>query len=171
MQAGQFARAEESARHACQLLEEMNERTFWSTKAAEVAQSLYGLGRYEEAETWARQAAGVGASDDAITQMMSRQVLAKVAARRGEFEKARAVAAEALAIADGMDAPLAQGDVCLDVAEVLWLAGDHAGAVRQAERAVSFYRPKGATVPLEEARRLAESIRSGGEASAWPRGR
>jgi class 3 adenylate cyclase/tetratricopeptide (TPR) repeat protein len=171
MQAGQFARAEESARHACRLLEEMNERTFWSTKAAEVAQSLYGLGRYEEAETWARQAADVGASDDAITQMMSRQVLAKVAARHGEFERARAVAAEALAIADGMDAPLAQGDACLDVAEVLWLAGDHAGAVRQAEHAASFYRPKGATVPLEEARRLAESIRSGGEASAWPRGR
>ncbi len=171
MQAGQFTRAEESARHACRLLEEMNERTFWSTKAAEVAQSLYGLGRYEEAETWARQAADVGASDDAITQMMSRQVLAKVAARRGEFEKARAVAAEALAIADGMDAPLAQGDVCLDVAEVLWLAGDHAGAVRQAERAASFYRTKGATVPLDLARRLAESIRSGGEASAWQRGR
>jgi hypothetical protein len=40
--------------------------------------------------------------------MLSRQVLAKVAARNGQFEKARALAAEALAISDGMDAPLFQ---------------------------------------------------------------
>lgn len=171
MQAGQFARAEEEARRSCRLLEGMEERSFWSTKACEVAQSLYCLGRYEEAETWSRQAADVGASDDAITQLMSRQVLAKVAARQGEFEQARALADEALTIADGMDAPLTQGDACLDVAEVLWLAGDRAGAIRQAERAVSFYRLKGATVPLERARRLAEVIGSGGEASAWRRGR
>jgi class 3 adenylate cyclase/tetratricopeptide (TPR) repeat protein len=171
MQAGEFARAQEAARHSCRQLEEMEERSFWSTKACEVAQSLYCLGRYEEAETWARQAADVGGSDDAITQLMSRQVLAKVAARRGESDKARTVAAEALALAEGMDAPLSQGDACLDVAEVLWLAGDPAGALRQAERAASFYRRKGATVPLGRARRVAEVIASGGEASAWHRGR
>jgi Double zinc ribbon len=55
--------------------------------------------------------------------------------------------------------------------EALWLAGDRAGAIRQAERAASFYRRKGATVPLDRARRLAEVIESGGEASAWRRGR
>ena len=158
MQAGQFARAEEAGRNACRLLEEMEERAFWSTKACEVAQSVYCLGRFEEAETWARQAADTGASDDVITQLMSRQVLAKVAARHGEFEKARAVAAEALALSDGMDAPLSQGDACLDVAEVLWLAGDPAGAVQHAERAASFYRHKGATVPWEQARRFAETM-------------
>jgi tetratricopeptide (TPR) repeat protein len=54
MQAGEFARAQEAARHSCRQLEEMEERSFWSTKACEVAQSLYCLGRYEEAETWAR---------------------------------------------------------------------------------------------------------------------
>ena len=171
MQAGQFARAEEAGRNACRLLEEMEERAFWSTKACEVAQSVYCLGRFEEAETWARQAADTGASDDVITQLMSRQVLAKVAARHGEFEKARAVAAEALALSDGMDAPLSQGDACLDVAEVLWLAGDPAGAVQHAERAASFYRRKGATVPLDRALRLAEVIGSGEtDASAWRRG-
>ena len=135
MQAGQFDRAVEAGRQACRRLEEMGERAYWSTKACEVAEALYRLGRYEEAETWAQQAADVGASDDAITQLMSREVLAKVAARQGQFEQARAVAAEALAIADGMDAPLSQGDACLDVAEVLWLAGDHSGAIRHAERA------------------------------------
>jgi len=98
-------------------------------------------------------------------------VLAKVTARQGRIEEARTIAAEALALADEMDAPQAQGDVCLDAAEVLWLVGDPAGAIRQAERAASFYRPKGATVPLARALRLAEVIGSGGEASAWDRGR
>jgi tetratricopeptide (TPR) repeat protein len=160
MQAGQFDRAVEAGRQSCRLLEEMGERAYWSTKACEVAQALYRLGRYEEAESWAGQAAGAGASDDAITQLMSREVLAKVAARQGRFEQARALAAEALAIADGMDAPLSQGDACLDVAEVLWLAGDHSEAIRHAERAASFYRRKGATVPRDRALRFAETMES-----------
>ena len=160
MQAGQFAGAEEAGRHACRLLEEMGERSFWSTKACEVAAALYCLGRYDEAETWARQAAEAGASDDAITQLMSRQVLSKVAARHGQFEEARTVAAEALAISDGMDAPLSQGDACLDAAEVLWLAGEHAGAIQQAERAASFFKRKGATVCWERALRFTATIDS-----------
>jgi class 3 adenylate cyclase/tetratricopeptide (TPR) repeat protein len=158
MQAGAFARAEEEGRRACRLLEEMGERSFWSTKACEVAQAVYHLGRYEDAGTWARRAAAGGGSDDACTQMMSRQVLAKVAAREGRFEQARTVAAEALALADGMDAPLSQGDACLDVAEVLWLAGDHSGAIQQAGRAVSFFERKGATVPLDRALSFAETM-------------
>jgi tetratricopeptide (TPR) repeat protein len=172
MEAGQFDKAEEAARRACSLLEEMGERAFWSTHACELAQTLYSLGRYDEAETWARQGAAVGASDDAVTQLMSRQVLAKVAARKGEFDEARATAAEALAISDGMEAPLAQGDASLDAAEVLWLAGDHAAAIEQADRAASFFGQKGATVSLERARRLAETIASDrGDALPATRGR
>lgn len=158
MQAGQFAKAEEAARHSCTLLEEMAERSFWSTIACQLAQALYCLGRYEEAENSAQQAADAGASDDAITQMMSRQVLAKVAARRGEFDKARALASEALTLSDGMEAPHFQGDACIDAAEVLWLDGDHAAAVGQAERAAAFFERKGMTVSLERAVRLAKTV-------------
>jgi class 3 adenylate cyclase/tetratricopeptide (TPR) repeat protein len=160
MEAGRFAEAEAGIRNACRLLEEMGERSFWSTKACELAQTLYYLGRYDEAETWAQQGGDVGASDDACTQMLSRQVLAKVAARQEQFEKARTTAAEALEMADEMEAPYFQGEACLDVAEALWLAGDYAAATEQAERAASFFRQKGATVALERARRLAEAIAS-----------
>jgi class 3 adenylate cyclase/tetratricopeptide (TPR) repeat protein len=160
MEAGQFARAEEEARESCRRLEEMAERSFWSTKACELAQSLYCLGRYDEAETWARQGADAGAADDACTQMLSRQVLAKVAARRGQVEQARTVAAEALAISDGMDAPHFQGEAHLDAAEALWLADDRTGAVRAAERAASLFRRKGATVALGRALRFLETMES-----------
>ena len=138
----------------------MGERSWWSTKACEVAEALYCLGRYEEAGTWAQRAADAAASDDVITQLMSRGVLAKVAARHGQFEQARTLAAEVLALADGMDAPLSQGDACLDAAQALWLAGDHSGAIRQAGRAASFYERKGATVPCERALRFAETMES-----------
>jgi len=158
MQAGRFAKAVEAARHSCTLLEEMQERSFWSTTACQLAQALYCLGRYEEAENSARQAADAGASDDVITQMLSRQVLAKVAARRGEFDTARTLAGEALTLSRGMEAPHAQGEACLDAAEVLWLAGDHAAAIRHADRASAFFKSKGATVSLERAERLAETI-------------
>jgi class 3 adenylate cyclase/tetratricopeptide (TPR) repeat protein len=160
MQDGQFAKAEEAARRSCTLLDEMQERSFWSTKACELAQALYCLGRYEEAENSARQAADAGASDDLITQMMSRQVLAKVAARRGEFDKARTLAGEALTLSHGMEAPHFQGEACLDAAEVLWLADDQAAAIHQAERAAAFFKRKGATVPLERAVRLARAVES-----------
>ncbi len=161
MEAGTFDAAERGARRSCKLLEEMGERAMWSTKACEVAQALYCLGRYAESQTWARRAADAGASDDAITQLMSRQILAKLAGRLGQFGKARALAAESVAMCDQMQAPLSQGGACLDAAEALWLAGDDAEAGALAERAVSFFRAKGATSPEQRALRLARAIATG----------
>ena len=54
-------------------------------RAGILAQALYALDRLEEADAWAGRAAELGASDDAITQMLWRQVRAKgshVAVRR-----------------------------------------------------------------------------------------
>jgi class 3 adenylate cyclase/tetratricopeptide (TPR) repeat protein len=157
-EAGEFAKAEQAARQACQLLEEMGDRALWSTGACELAQSLYSQGRYDEAETWARRASEAGGSDDAITQLLNRQVLAKVESRRGHLEDARRLAAEALTIAERIQAPYQQGDAKLDVAEVLWLAGDRAGAIEQADRAVACFELKGATVAVGRALRFREMV-------------
>jgi ATP/maltotriose-dependent transcriptional regulator MalT len=140
------------------LLEEAGARGFWSTRACELAQSLYCQSRYDEAETWARRGSEVGASDDAATQLLSRQVLAKVEARRGRFNEARRLAAEVLAIAEGIQAPYHQGAAALDIAEVLWLAGDRAGATDQAERAAAHFEVKGATVAVDRAKRFCATV-------------
>jgi class 3 adenylate cyclase len=169
MEAGAFEVAERGARRGCKLLEEMGERAMWSTRACEVAQALYCLGRYAESEAWARRAADAGASDDVITQLMSRQILGKLAARLGQSGRARALAAESVAISEQMQAPLSQGGACLDAAEALWLAGDDAEAGALAERAATFFRAKGATSPEQRAQRLAQAIatgRAGPETSA-----
>jgi class 3 adenylate cyclase len=158
MESGDDATAEKAARQSCAQLAEMGDRSFWSTKACEVAQSLYSQGRYADAEDWAMRAAAAGASEDVITQAMSRQVLAKVAARHRQYDVARRLAAEAVATCAEMQAPLTQGDACLDAAEVYLLAGDDAEAIVLAEQAAGYYRAKGATIPEQRAMRLALAI-------------
>jgi class 3 adenylate cyclase/tetratricopeptide (TPR) repeat protein len=162
MEAGNFAEAERVLRRSCELLEQMGEKSFWSTKACELAQAIYLQGRYEEAEKWAREGAEVGAEDDVATQLLSRQVLAKVAARRGELDEARRLVSEAAPIADAVEAPQHQGNAALDFAEVLWLAGDLDGAIAEAERAVAYYRQKGATVAMRRALEFRSMLEAGG---------
>src|SRR5208283_3019732 len=154
MAAGNFVEAERASRQACEMLEEMGDRALWSTAACELAQSLYSQGSYDQAETWARRGSEAGDGDDAFTQMLSRQVLAKVQSRRGDFDDASRLASEVLMIAERIDAPLQQGDAALDVAEATWLAGEQAEAIGHAERAVAYFELKGATVSAGRAVRF-----------------
>lgn len=95
---------------------------------------------------------------EAVRRVMERyfELANRIITRHGGTVEAR----EALTLCDGMDAPLAQGDACLDAAEVFWLAGDPAAAVRQAERAAGDFKRKVATVPLDRAVQFAKIIES-----------
>ena len=64
--AGDPAAAAEFGAEGCRLLEELGEKGYLSTAAANLAQALYALDRLEEADAWAGRAAELGASDDAI---------------------------------------------------------------------------------------------------------
>ncbi|MGZ6299188.1 MAG: AAA family ATPase, partial [Candidatus Limnocylindria bacterium] len=133
--AGDPAAAAELGAEGCRLLDELGERSFLSTAAGKLAQALYALDRLEEANAWAGQAAELGASDDAFTQMLWRQVRAKVLARRGQHAEAEQLAREAVAVGEKTDMLDAQGDVYADLAEVLSLAGkadEAAGALGRA---------------------------------------
>ena len=133
------------------LFEELGELGFLSTAAGHVAQALYALDRLDEADAWAARAIQLGASDDTVTQMLSRQVRAKVLARRGEHAEAERLAREAVAIGAGTDALNWQGDANADLGEVLLLGGKADGAAPRSSR------PSTAT--------------SARETSSWPGGR
>ena len=75
------------------------------------------LDRLDEADDWAGRAAEIGASDDAMTQMLIRQVRAKVLARRGETAEAEPLAREAVEIGEGTDMINMQGDAYMDLGE------------------------------------------------------
>jgi class 3 adenylate cyclase/tetratricopeptide (TPR) repeat protein len=149
--AGEHAAAERAARRGCEALEQMGERSLFSTLACQLGQSLCALGRYEEAERWAVRGAEAGASDDVATQMLSGQVLAKVAARRGDLEGAERLALEALALVEETDWVEERADALLDLAEVLAQAGKVVEAAGHVEGALALWEADGNLVMAERA--------------------
>jgi hypothetical protein len=144
-------------RKAMSMYDEIGERSFASTTAGRLAQALYELDRLDEAEEWATRGKALGASDDAITQMLWRQVRGKVLARRGDHSEAERLAREAVALGDGTDMLDAQGDAHTDLGEVLALAGRADEAAGAYAEALARYERKENVVMSERMRaRLAE---------------
>ncbi|MHB8642837.1 MAG: AAA family ATPase [Gaiellaceae bacterium] len=156
--AGDLQAAERIARHGCQLLEEMGERSYLSTQACQLAESLYALDRNEEATEWAERGLELASSDDITTQMLARQVLAKLAARRGDHVHAQTLAGQAVALGEPTQCPTAQADAHTDLGEVLAMAGQPARAITELERAAALYERKGATVCLTRTQQRSEEF-------------
>jgi tetratricopeptide (TPR) repeat protein len=155
--AGDPAVAVELGEEGCRLFDELGEQSFLSTAAGKLAQALHALDRLEEADARAGRAAELGASDDASTQMLWRQVRAKVLARRGEHAEAERLAREAVAIGEETDLLNGQGDANADLAEVLLLTGKPDEAAAALEQALERYERKGNLVSTQRAQtRLAE---------------
>jgi class 3 adenylate cyclase/tetratricopeptide (TPR) repeat protein len=150
--AGDPAAAVEFGEEGCRLFEEAGERGMLSTAAGMLAQALYTLGRLDAAERRAIQATELGASDDAITQMLSKQVRAKVLARSGEHAEAERLAREAVAVGSEAEMPNSLGDAHSDLAEVLELAGRCEEAAAEVAKALALYERKGNVVMSERAR-------------------
>ncbi|ORA97076.1 regulator [Mycobacterium mantenii] len=81
-----------------------------------------------------------------------RTLRAHLLARGGDYEAARRVAEDAVALAERTDALVDHGDACRTLATVLAAAGDYSGARAAAERAVDLYERKGAAALAERAR-------------------
>jgi class 3 adenylate cyclase/tetratricopeptide (TPR) repeat protein len=135
--------AAELGAEGCRLFDELGEKGFLSTAAGKLAQALYALDRLEEADAWADRAAKLGASDDAFTQMLWRQVRAKVLAHRGEHAEAEQLAHEAVTIGEATDMLDKQGDTYADLAEVFLLIRQADEAATALEQALDRYERKG----------------------------
>ena len=144
--AGDPTAAVEQGERGCAILEELGERGLLSTALAKLGQAYYALDRPDDAEASARRASEIGATDDATTQILARQVRAKVLAIRGEHAEAERLAREAVAIADRTDLLNFQGDAFADLAETLMLAGRRGEAVEMLEQALERYERKGNAV-------------------------
>ena len=131
-----------------------------STYEGQHARALLRLGRDDEAETAARLSRDLGASDDIATQMLWRQALAHVLARRGEHDEAQKLAREAVTRADTTDMLWVRGDAWSDLAEVLELGGDSAGATAALERALADYDQKGVIPAIERTQARLAALRA-----------
>jgi tetratricopeptide (TPR) repeat protein len=152
---GDPASAVEFGEQGCRLLDELGERSYLSTAAGWLGQALCAVDRLDEADAWAGRAAELGASDDLYTQLLWRQVRAKVLARRGDLAGGERLAREAVAIGERTDLLDRTGDAYADLGEVLSLGGRAEEAAEALRRALECYHRKGNLVAEQrtEARR------------------
>jgi tetratricopeptide (TPR) repeat protein len=140
--AGNLEEALSLATEGAQALRAMGETGFFSTASNNVARILLLLGRDEEADEWTRLSEANAAEDDAASQMDYRGIRAVVLARRGDLAGAERLAREAVAIAEQTDYWQMHGDVLMDLAEVLRLAGRNDEAADAARHALALFEQK-----------------------------
>jgi len=151
--AGNYEAAAERLRRAADYAAERGETAFLSTYALLRARTLCALGRYEEAESLARQGRELAHEDDTGTPW--RQVAALVRAHHGDHAEAERLAREAVSLMQETDSPWWQGDALSDLGEVLAAAGHHEAAANAFQEALVLYERK-QIVPL--ARRTRERL-------------
>jgi tetratricopeptide (TPR) repeat protein len=139
MAAGDATAAERAYRRQYKILEETGHEGFKSTAAATLAGVLCTLGRFDEADGYAAIARNVAAENDLASQVFGRSAQALVHASRGELEDAEVLAREAVQMVEEAEWPGAQGDVRMDLARVLRMAGKSIDAERAAREALEFY--------------------------------
>jgi class 3 adenylate cyclase/tetratricopeptide (TPR) repeat protein len=154
---GDLVAAERAQRRGYDILESYGEMGFRSTLAAELGETLYDLGRFDEAATFAEESREAAASDDISSQVLWRGVRAKVLAREGDFLSAEGLAREAVRLAGGTEMLEGQALALSDLAEVLRLANRPAEAAAALREAIEIYEKKGNVVMATKAgERLSE---------------
>jgi class 3 adenylate cyclase/tetratricopeptide (TPR) repeat protein len=159
MLAGDVEAAEVELRRACEILKQLGEKGFLSTRAALLAHALCAQGRYEEAGPFIEIAAEAGSEDDRATQALWRAARAKVLARQGEIDEALRLAREAVALVAETDWLNTRGDALFDLAEVLDLAEKPDQAAARIAEALHLYERKGNIVAAGKARELLAELR------------
>jgi DNA-binding SARP family transcriptional activator len=153
-----FAAAEGTLRVVCAELERTQVYSHLASRAGDLAEALYGLERWDEANEWTLLAEQHTAADDLDAQVLWMPVRAKVAARRGEFESAEALAREAVGLAETSDALNRRAKTHLDLCEVLRLGDQHDEAGQQLDAALVLFEQKGNLVGEAYARSLRDEL-------------
>jgi len=156
--AGDVPLAEATFRKLCEELEEMRGYSHLASRAGDLAEVLYALGRFDEAYEWTELAETHSAADDVDAQIRWMPVRAKMDARRGAVEGAMTRAHDAVRLAQTTDALNCHAKTLLDFGEVMLLA-DRADDARTAfTTALDLYAEKGNLVAIERTRALLSEL-------------
>ena len=146
--------AELPLRGAVERLAAMGDGELLATTLAMLAQAVFAQGQLEEAEQLCRTAAGAGAHDDIVTQVIWRGVQAKILAHQGRIEEAETLARGAVALVAPTDLLSHHGDAMLDLAEVLRAIHPLTSITASVQAALSLYEKKGNVIGAARARSL-----------------
>nr|MBA2631540.1 tetratricopeptide repeat protein [Chloroflexota bacterium] len=141
--AGDPERAYEVAVRSYETMAATGDRAYSSTSAGNVAMTLVELGRWDEAERYARISTDTAAASDQYSQALGRQSMALVLAHRGELGAAERLVREAVAMRESGEFLDAQGEALVVLGEVLSVAGRHDEARDAFTAALDRYRRKG----------------------------
>jgi class 3 adenylate cyclase/tetratricopeptide (TPR) repeat protein len=144
---------------------ETGDQAFSSTVAGYLAELYVALGRFEDAERYARITLDTAQPDDVESQAQGFSALARVRAAEGDVQTAETMARRAVEIAEQTDYLIRRGSVLADLAEVLLAAGRPVDAAEALRRALKNFDAKGATVQAGRVRRRLDEIT--GRAGQW----
>jgi len=146
--------AEELLRTGFEALRDMGERGRMSTLACDLARLRWQQHRDDEAWELAEAGRQAALGDDIVSQMYWRSVEALVLARHGEHARAAQLSDQAIALAEPIENPNGRGDVLLDRAHTLLMAGRRDEAAAAARRALEAYSAKENRSSARQARKL-----------------
>jgi class 3 adenylate cyclase len=156
--AGDAERAVEVALEGVAELQQLGEQGWLSTVAGLGAEALYRLGRDDEAWKLTEIAHEAGAPDDVVTQMLIRQIRAKLLARRGDVLEAERLAREAVERGEPTDALDVKANSYRDLAIVLTAARKPDEALEALGEAQALYEQKGHTVGVANVEKLRSEL-------------
>jgi DNA-binding SARP family transcriptional activator len=151
---GNVSGAETTLRSLCEELERTHAFSHLASRAGDLAEALFRLGRLDESAEWVSVARRHTASDDLDARLLWLPVSAKIAARLGAGDKALAILSEAAALADTTDALNRRAAIRTDTGEVLQLAGRASEAASAFRLAIGLFREKGNVVGAARAHAL-----------------
>jgi Flp pilus assembly protein TadD len=155
MLAGDLATAEDQLRRDYAELEALGEAYLRSTVAGMLARVLVLRGAVDEADAIATEVSRIASPDDVDAQVRWRSALGRCRSLQERHDDALALLTDALAMTDGVTAPLLRAQALTDRAVALAAAGMTAEADIDFASAVDLYEAKGSRVAADAVRRLA----------------
>jgi len=148
--AGDPVAAERRLRRGYRLLDELGERRVLSAVASHLASALFLQGRYEEAEQAMRTSDQLGGGGVIQARIENGLLAAKLAARRGDVERAEALARAAVELAGRSDDISGAGTALLGLAAIV-RTSDSDEATTLVARARDLFEQKGNVVAARAA--------------------
>jgi tetratricopeptide (TPR) repeat protein/type II secretory pathway predicted ATPase ExeA len=151
---GQAGLAELPLRAGIDKLAAMGDGELLATTLAMLAQAVYAQGLLQEADDLCGMAAGAGAAEDIVTEVIWRGVKAKILAHLGQLDEAEMLARDAVRLVAPTDLLSHRGDAMLDLAEVLRTCSRTGEYHSVVQTALSLYEKKGNVIGAARARSL-----------------
>jgi tetratricopeptide (TPR) repeat protein len=160
MRAGEPVAAEREARVGYEILDRIGDLGHLASAVPDLGEAVYAQGRYDEAFELAELNQRITIKGDVDAEVRGGQLMAKALARRGEFDKAGALAADAVRLMADTDYVELQANTLMSQAEVLSLAGRKADAAASVREAIELYARKGNVVTQARAAGLLKELES-----------